>query len=129
MPRTKRISDEAILEQALVVMAEAGPGGFTMADVARAVGVAPATLFQRFGDKQTLTMRAFAQDNVRFTAWLEALPEGVGADAVVRIYGEATKLFGDSPSVADHLLWLREDIRDPVLNRLARDRFREFRAV
>jgi AcrR family transcriptional regulator len=129
MPRRKTISDEEILDLALPVMASAGPGGFTLADVARKVGVAPATLLQRFGDKQTLIERAFARDNERFVPWLESLPDGVGAEAVVRIYSESTKIFGDNPSLADHLLWLREDIRDPALNRLARRRFRLFRAV
>ncbi|HWF78323.1 MAG TPA: TetR/AcrR family transcriptional regulator [Caulobacteraceae bacterium] len=128
MPRRKLISDEEILDRALPVMAKAGPGGFTMADVARVVGVAPATLHQRFGDKQSLVERAFARDNARFVAWLEGLPGGVGAEVVIAVYAEATKLFGDNPSLADHLLWLREDIRDPALNRLARERFRLFRA-
>jgi AcrR family transcriptional regulator len=129
MPRRKLVSDEEILDRALPVMARAGPGGFTMVDVAREVGVASATLFQRFGDKQTLIERAFARDNERFVAWLETLPGGVGADVVIEVYAEATKLFGDNPSLSDHLLWLREDIRDPALNRLARDRFRLFREV
>ena len=129
MPRRKAISDEEILDRALPIMAEAGPAGFTLADVARAVGVAPATLLQRFGDKQTLIERAFARDNARFLPWLENLPVGVGVDVVVGIYAEATKLFGDNPSLADHLLWLREDIRDPALNRLAQERFRLFRAA
>ena len=129
MPRQKTISDEEILDRALPLMATAGPAGFTLADVARAVGVAPATLLQRFGDKQTLIERAFARDNERFVPWLESLPEGVGADVVVRIYSDATKLFGDNPSLSDHLLWLREDIRDPALNRLARHRFKLFRAA
>ncbi len=110
-------------------MAEAGPAGFTLADVARTVGIAPATLLQRFGDKQTLITRAFERDNARFVRWLEDQPEGVGAAIVIRIYSDATKLFGDNPSLADHLLWLREDIRDPVLNRLARQRFKLFRAM
>jgi AcrR family transcriptional regulator len=129
MPRRKAISDEEILDRALPIMAEAGPAGFTLADVARAAGVAPATLLQRFGDKQTLIERAFARDNERFIPWLESLPDGVGVDVVVGIYAEATKLFGDNPSLADHLLWLREDIRDPALNRLAQQRFRLFRAA
>ena len=127
MPRRKTISDEEILDRALPVIAAAGPGGFTLADIARVVGVAPATLLQRFHDKHTLTLRAFARDNERFIPWLEALPEGVGADMVVKIYTDAARLFGDNPSLADHLLWLREDIRDPELNRLARQRFRLFR--
>ena len=128
MTRRKSISDEEVLDRALPVMARAGPGGFTLADIAREVGVAPATLLQRFGDKQTLIERAFARDNERFVPWLAGLPKGVGAKVVVRIYADATKLFGDSPSMADHLLWLREDIRDPALNRLARQRFKLFRA-
>jgi len=129
MPRRKSISDADILDRALPVMARAGPGGFTLGDVAKAVGVSPATLLQRFGDKQTLVERAFAQDNERFIPWLETLPEGVGAKIVIDIYSEATKVFGENPSLADHLLWLREDIRDPALNRLARRRFKLFRAA
>jgi AcrR family transcriptional regulator len=128
MPRQKSISDEELLERALTVIAAAGPGGFTLADIAKDVGVAPATLLQRFGDKQTLIERAFARDNERFVAWLEDLPPEKGANAVIRIYVEATKLFGENPSMADHLLWLREDIRNPVFNRLALRRFKLFRA-
>lgn len=128
MPRRKTISDEEILERALPVMAEAGPAGFTLAELARVVGVAPATLLQRFGDKRTLIERALTQDNGRFVDWLAGLPGGVGVDVVVDIYSNAARLFGDNPSLADHLLWLREDIRDPALNRLALHRFKLFRA-
>jgi hypothetical protein len=49
-------------------------------------------------------------------------------DAVIAIYGEVTTLFGETSNLASHLLWLREDIRDPVLNRLSRERFAWFRA-
>lgn len=128
MPRHKSISDEDLLDRALPVIAQAGPAGFTLADVAREVGVSPATLLQRFGDKQTLIARAFSRDNESFAVWTQSLPAGGGVDAVVRIYSEATKLFGETPSLADHLLWLREDIRDPDLNRLALQRFKLFRA-
>jgi len=129
MPRHKSISDEDILDRALPLMADAGPGGFTLADLAKKTGVAPATLLQRFGDKQTLIQRAFAHDNERFVKWLDGMPNGVGANVVIKIYSEATKLFGDNPSLADHLLWLREDIRNPMMNRLALERFRLFRAA
>ena len=129
MPRRKSISDEEILDRALAVIANAGPAGFTLADLAKEVGVAPATLLQRFGDKRTLIERAFARDNERFLVWIKNLPAGVGADVVIEIYSDATKLFGENPSLADHLLWLREDIRDPMMNRLALERFKRFRAV
>ena len=129
MPRHKSISDGEILDRALPLMASAGPGGFTLADLAREVGIASATLLQRFGDKQTLIERAFARDNERFVVWIDNLPDGVGVDVVIRIYSDATLLFGENPSLADHLLWLREDIRDPALNRLSRHRFELFRAA
>lgn len=127
MPRRKTISDREILDRALPLMASAGPAGFTLAELGRTVGVSPATLLQRFGDKQSLIEKALSQDNERFVEWLAALPAGVGAEAVIAVYAEATKLFGDTPSMADHLLWLREDIRDPALNRLAHQRFKLFR--
>ncbi len=129
MPRHKSISDEEILDLALPLMASAGPGGFTLADLAKTVGVAPATLLQRFGSKQALIERAFARDNERFVGWVEALPGGVGAEVVIGIYSDATLLFGENPSLSDHLLWLREDMRDPVLNRLSHERFDLFRAA
>lgn len=129
MPRPKTISDEEILERALPVMVRTGPAEFTLAALAKEVGVAPATLLQRFGDKRTLIERAFARDNERFLGWIEDLPEGVGADVVVRIYADATTLFGDAPNLADHLLWLREDIRDPMMNRLSLARFKVFRTA
>lgn len=128
MPRRKTISDDEILDRALPLMVSAGPAGFTLAELARELGVAPATLLQRFGDKATLIGRVLARDNDRFVEWLGALPADTGAEAVTRIYAECTTLFGESSNLADHLLWLREDIRDPMLNRLARERFALFRA-
>jgi AcrR family transcriptional regulator len=129
MPRTKSISDDDILDQALPFMASAGPMAFTLAGLAKQLGLAPATLVQRFGDKQSLIEKAFARDNDRFLIWIETLPAGVGANVVIKIYSDATKLFGDNPRLADHLLWLREDIRDPTMNRLALARFKILRAA
>jgi AcrR family transcriptional regulator len=124
MARRKAISDEAVLEAAAAVMFEQGPTGFTLADVARAAGVAPATLVQRFGDKHGLVVAALTRDNEVFAAELAALPRGQGAAAVIDVF---RLMFPDvaefSPRFADQLLWLRQDMFDPDLNRLARARF------
>jgi AcrR family transcriptional regulator len=129
MARRKTISDEAALDAAAKVMFARGPS-FTLADVARAAGIAPATLVQRFGDKHGLTVAAIARDNAAFEAFLEGLPAAVGAEAVIAVF--ATMFDGpdtDADYFADQLLWLRQDMRDPDLNRLARARFAALRTA
>ncbi|MGH6955431.1 MAG: TetR family transcriptional regulator, partial [Caulobacteraceae bacterium] len=81
MARRKTISDEAVLETAARTMFAIGPS-FTLADVARATGIAPATLVQRFGDKHGLVVAAIARDNVAFEAFLASRPRARGAEAV-----------------------------------------------
>jgi AcrR family transcriptional regulator len=136
MPRKKILSDDEILERALPVMARTGPGGFTLAHVTKETGLSPATLLQRFGSKRAMIERAFARDNERFATWIANLPEGRGADkrsmaAALEVYRAATASFHNEPhtELADHLLWLREDIRDPAFNAMARARFALFRAA
>jgi AcrR family transcriptional regulator len=60
MPRKKVLPDSAVLTAAGRVFGRVGPARFTLADVAREAGLAPATLLQRFGSKRAL-MLAFAE--------------------------------------------------------------------
>jgi AcrR family transcriptional regulator len=129
MARKKTISDEAVLDAALGVMIAKGPNDFTLADVAAAAGIAPATLLQRFGDKRRLAVAAFARDNQTFEAMLAALPPATGAAAVIAVFRLLTPDTVDVDLFADQLLWLRQDMRDPDFNRLARDRFAKLRAA
>ena len=131
MSRRKTLSDGEILDRALPVMGRAGPQGFTLSDLAAEIGLSPATLIQRFGSKRALIERAFARDNERFALWIASLPEGRGLAATLAVYQAATEDFhADSdPELADHLLWLREDIRDPTFNAMARARFALFRTA
>jgi len=130
MARTKAIGDEAVLAAAATVMFAKGPSEFTLADVAKAAGIAPATLMQRFGDKHGLTVAAIDQDNRSFDRFLAELPGEVGAEAVIGIFaGMFPNVGEDVAGFADQLLWLRQDMRDPDLNRLARERFGKLRAA
>ena len=104
--------------------------------MAAEVGLAPATLIQRFGDKKTLIRRVFTRDNERFTRWIEDMPDERGKEAVLAtygkmlaLYGEVSEELGEAEGIADQLLWLREDVRDPVMNRLTRLRAALFRAA
>ena len=60
MPRKKLLPDAAVLAAAGRVFGRIGPARFTLADVAKEAGLAPATLVQRFGSKRAL-MLAFAE--------------------------------------------------------------------
>ena len=130
MARTKTISDEAVLAAAASVMFAKGPSEFTLADAAKAAGIAPATLVQRFGDKHGLIVAAIAQDNLAFERFLAELPREVGAEAVIGVFARMFPgVEEDADQFADQLLWLRQDMRDPDLNRLARERFEKLRAA
>lgn len=127
MARKKTISDDEVLDAALPVMVREGPAGFTLAKLAAEIGIAPATLIQRFKDKKTLILRVFERDNERFAEWVGAQPKGRGVDKVLALFS-ADDMYGDGEEdFADHLLWLREDFRDPALNKLSRARFRMLR--
>src|SRR5438874_1637498 len=128
MPRPKSISDEAVLDAAFAVMVTKGPD-YTLADVAAAAGIAPATLVQRFGDKRRLAVAAFARDNETFAESLARLPPAASAAAVIAVFRVLTPDTADVDRFADQLLWLRQDMRDPDLNRLARARFDLLRAA
>jgi AcrR family transcriptional regulator len=123
MPRTKSISDQAVLEAAAKVMFATSPQDFTLAAVATAVGIAPATLLQRFGDKQRLIVAVVKQDNAGFARDLAALPVKRSEAAVIDVFRLLTPNTRNAARFGDGLLWLRQDMRDPDLNRLARERF------
>src|SRR3954452_242801 len=118
MPRRKLLSDDAVLDAAAQVMARLGPD-FTLADVSAAAGVAPSTLVQRFGDKRGLVVGAQARANVRFLAILDEAPRAAGVESVVDLFWSLTPGDDDEAALGDHLQWLRQDLRDPVLNALA----------
>lgn len=127
--RKKTITDEDVLAAAAKVMFAVGPS-FTLADVACEAGIAPATLVQRFGDKHGLIVAAVAHDNVAFERFLAAIPPGRGAGAVIEVFARMFPgVETDAEGFADQLLWLRQDMRDPDLNRLARARFEMLRAA
>jgi AcrR family transcriptional regulator len=119
--RPKLKSDDEVLAAAGSVLLEVGPHAVTLAKVAEAAGLAPATLVQRFGSKQGLlrafARRAAAQATAPFAAArarepspLRALRAGLIASA---------RVFGERRSFIHGLQLLLEDMRDPQLRRAA----------
>ncbi len=75
---------EALLQAALDLIAQKGPGGFTFAEAARSAGVSPAAPYRHFRDRDELlgsiAERGFAQfEKVLATAWDEGRPDTFSA--------------------------------------------------
>ncbi|MDB5653131.1 MAG: transcriptional regulator, TetR family [Tardiphaga sp.] len=75
---------EALLQAALGLIAEKGPGGFTFADAARSAGVSAAAPYRHFRDRDDLlasiAQRGFEQFEATLTAaWDDGRPDTVTA--------------------------------------------------
>ncbi|HEV8408518.1 MAG TPA: helix-turn-helix domain-containing protein [Sphingomicrobium sp.] len=127
MARKKQQSDEALLDSAMPAIFSKGPQEFTLADVAQATGLSPATFIQRFGSKQGLVVAALELTNRRNFESLLKLPPGKGVEAVVRVFVERTPGPEYEQLLSDQLLWLRESMANPRINALSREYFVKFR--
>jgi AcrR family transcriptional regulator len=119
-PRPRTIDDGAILQATAMVISRVGPSTFTLADVAKEVGLSPATLLQRFGSKRGL-MLALAQSGVEgieacFRAVRAAHPRPL--DALTAAATEMTRHVDTPEEMANHLAFLQIDLSDPDFYRL-----------
>lgn len=117
MARPRTVTDEAILDGALGVIHRGGPEALTFAAAAKAVGLSPATLVQRYPSKEALLratlLRAWDQLDA-LTAQCDA-EEALDAEGAIAMLVRMLPTSGDETDYAQGLLLLREDMRDPVL--------------
>jgi AcrR family transcriptional regulator len=119
-PRPRTIEDGVILQAAATVISRLGPSTFTLADVAKAVRLSPATLVQRFGSKRGL-MLALAQVGMEgvdacFAAVRSRHPQPL--DALMAAATEMTRHVDTPEEMANHLAFLQIDLSDPEFYRL-----------
>lgn len=116
MPRQRTVSDDDLLDAALVIVRAHGPEALTFAALAASTGLAGATIVQRFGSKAGMLHAALSRawDQLeRLTAEADAAAGG-GPDGVVELLLRLTGQY-DQDDYANQLLLLREDLRDPAL--------------
>jgi AcrR family transcriptional regulator len=121
MTRPKTVADVAVLDAARRVIDRGGPSELTLAAVAREVGLAPATLLQRFQSKRGLLLAiasrgsdtagsSLREATKRHRSPLRALLAGL-VDTSARV---------TSPEMlANHLAFLQIDLSDPEFHQLA----------
>jgi AcrR family transcriptional regulator len=121
VPRPKTVADDAVLDAAVRVIDRGGPGELTLAAVAREVGLAPATLLQRFQSKRGLLLAinsrgsesagsSLREATKRHRSPLRALLAGL-VDTSAHVASPET--------MANNLAFLQIDLSDPEFHQLA----------
>lgn len=117
MARPKTISDPALLDAVLTQITAVGPANLTFALAGKAAGLSPATLVQRFGDKEGLVEAALLHAWDRLDADTAAADrdEPITREGAIRLLLRLAPGRDAETDEVDGLLLLREDIRNPVL--------------
>ncbi len=122
-PRPRSVDDAEILAATGRVVGRFGPAKLTLARVGEEVGLAPATLVQRFGSKRGLLI-AFAEsgsgDSEQYLARLRE--QHSSPLAALREFLLCFAQMASTPEeMANHLAFFQMDIADPDLRRLTRE--------
>lgn len=117
MPRAKTISDETVLDAVLALVTAAGPAALTFARAGHAAGLSPATLVQRYGNREALLQATLLHAWDRLDAETAAADaeEPVTPEGAIRVLLRLMPPEAAEKNATDGLLLLREDICDPVL--------------
>jgi AcrR family transcriptional regulator len=113
-PRPRTVTDDEILAATARAMSKVPPTRFTLAEVAREVGLAPATLVQRFGSKRGLLLALSSQLAASMDAWFDAV-RAAHASPLEALLSAATEMarFSTTPEeLANSLAYLQIDLSD-----------------
>jgi AcrR family transcriptional regulator len=128
-PRPRETTDDAILEATHRAMSRFGPARLTLAHVAAEVGVAPATLVQRFGSKRGLLL-ALARQAAAVTGQQYAAIRAAHPSPLTALLAVADCMAGMAPTpeaLANNLAYLHIDLTDPEFHQLALEQGRASR--
>ena len=118
-PRPRTVTDDEILAATGRAMSRVPPTRFTLADVAREVGLAPATLVQRFGSKRGLLLALSAQSAASMDACFEMVREAHASplDALFAAATEMARFSATPEELANSIAYLHIDLSDAEFHR------------
>jgi len=118
--RPRTASDDAILDAARRAIDRHGPAVFTLAHITDEIGLAPATLVQRFGSKRRLILALKARlPGETAAAFTEAEADDLPTDRLQSALRQLTDGV-DTPAVlANRLAFLQLDLTDPEVHAIA----------
>jgi AcrR family transcriptional regulator len=118
-PRPRTVTDDEILAATARAMSKVPPTRFTLAEVAREVGLAPATLLQRFGSKRGLLLALSSQSAASMDGCFDVVRQA-HASPIEGLLSAATEMarFSTTPEeLANSLAYLQIDLSDPDFHR------------
>ena len=99
-----RHTEQVLLEAALQLFRERGVEAITVGDIASRAGVAPASIYRRFGDKEGLLREAYRHFTGHALAMLEAMPTTTQQHSYVERLALVTSLVMRYSHANQHLL-------------------------
>lgn len=122
MARTPTVSDEVILEAAGEVLWKRGVDGFTIAEVAKSVGLSRAALILRFTSTQALKVTLLKQMVERFSRLMSELPTTPGGDSLMELAAFIGRHANTRSSSAAFWAIYHSNLNDPDLSALEIER-------
>jgi AcrR family transcriptional regulator len=121
VPRPRLISDEAVLDAVAMIVEHDGPGAVTFSRVAEHVGLAPATLVQRFRTKRGLLLATTIRGWYVLIAALDRarMSRGSPTEALLAAMVELTRDVRTRKTLANGIAFLYHDLSDPEFHRHA----------
>ena len=121
-PRPRTVDDREVLAAAARVIGRVGPARLTLASLSDEVGLAPATLIQRFGSKRELLLAIAGNGNEdrgpRLARLRERHPSPL--DALREFLLGFARMASTPDEMANHLAFFQMDLTDPDLRRVTR---------
>lgn len=122
MGRPRTVADDEVLDIAATAIAAVGPAAVTLAEIGSRVGLAPATLIQRFGSKRGVLLAVARHSVATLPAHiLRAADDPAPAAALVDSFANLTRGITTSAQYANHLAFLLLDLGDPDFQQVSRD--------
>jgi len=128
--RPRTASDEQILDAAERAIARYGPAQLTLAHITAEVGLAPATLVQRFGSKRglLLAVRARAPQTIAQAFAAAAGADGSPMDRLHLALASLVRTIDSPVTLANTVAFMQLDLVDPEFTVIAATQSREIRA-
>jgi AcrR family transcriptional regulator len=129
-PRSRTVSDATILDATARMISRVGPVRLTLADVGNEVGLAPATLLQRFGSKRGLLLALVDQsvDSVGASFDRVRASHASALDSAIAAAGYMAEHVRTPEELANNLAFFQIDLSDADFHRLALEHSRRVRA-